>query len=720
MSSRPFGIIGLFVIISLCCCAVFWIVDHSIEILSDLRRGYCSSNPFLTRVDCCYSTSTTTSAYRIHCDDWKSWSTIWKSDDANDITGYAIYVLSSFVCCVLAAYLVTKCQTFTGSSGITEIRLILGGFEHKPLLEPQLLLTRLIGVILSVGGGLSLGSEGPMVHISCCIANIYWNLFQSNIKLDVTKKEVLTAASSIAIAVAFNAPIAGVIFTLEETSPCFLGRSMLFSLACSVFSCVLFQFLDVGQHFEVSYTFAVHTFETPGFVLLGIICGIFGSFLVTLNSFISTKIFSWRKQTVVQRTRSIIEVGILSLISSFIRYWNPYTRSNQPHLLDHLFSECATVNERDWHGLCSQHLVFQEIWLLTTAAMIIFILTALIYGSVLPGEVITPALCIGACLGRAWGIFIQHIQYVNSDLLIFGQCRTTNRCITPGVYAMVGAASLVCSVTHTPLTIIILMFELTGQLHYTLPLLLGVLASKVISERIQKLSIWDSYTKIWSYPHIDIHKELTEFIPKESFKNITAASLMIGSNTGLSWAHEQQLKDHFMSIIVIETRNHTINDILNLCEKNVFYGYPIITTKNERYLVGYIKRNDLIKRIHHSLGSDDFNKNTFVSFQNRTLLDNDERILINQSFIDLSDLVDTAPMLIEWSTPFQRLYDIFKLLSLQYVMVMSHGKFCGILKRKDVLNYLKEHEQSLYVNSTTRRNGQQQESQEMFELHLES
>ena len=67
-----------------------------------------------------------------------------------------------------------------------------------------------------MSSGLSLGKEGPLVHVACCIGNIAPRLFDSKYKRNEAKKrEILSAASASGVSVAFGAPIGGVLFALE-------------------------------------------------------------------------------------------------------------------------------------------------------------------------------------------------------------------------------------------------------------------------------------------------------------------------------------------------------------------------------------------------------------------------------------------------------------------------------------------------------------------------
>jgi chloride channel 3/4/5 len=108
------------------------------------------------------------------------------------------------------------------------------GFVIHGYLGGRTLFTKAVGLALSVASGLSLGKEGPFVHIASCIGNIvsrfsskYENneggssvsyFFSHPTNVTGKRREILSAASAAGVAVAFGAPIGGVLFSLEEVS----------------------------------------------------------------------------------------------------------------------------------------------------------------------------------------------------------------------------------------------------------------------------------------------------------------------------------------------------------------------------------------------------------------------------------------------------------------------------------------------------------------------
>jgi chloride channel 3/4/5 len=98
------------------------------------------------------------------------------------------------------------------------------------------LIIKSLGMILASSAGLTLGKEGPFVHVASCCGNIFSYLFPKYGRNEAKKREILSAAASAGVAVAFGAPIGGVLFSLEEVSYYFPLKTMWRSFFCAMFA----------------------------------------------------------------------------------------------------------------------------------------------------------------------------------------------------------------------------------------------------------------------------------------------------------------------------------------------------------------------------------------------------------------------------------------------------------------------------------------------------
>lgn len=111
-----------------------------------------------------------------------------------------------------------KILYFGSGSGISEVKCILSGFVIHGYLGFWTLFTKSVGLTLSVASGLSLGKEGPFVHIASCVGNIVCRMFSKYEQNESKRREMLSCACAAGVAVAFGAPVGGVLFSLEEVS----------------------------------------------------------------------------------------------------------------------------------------------------------------------------------------------------------------------------------------------------------------------------------------------------------------------------------------------------------------------------------------------------------------------------------------------------------------------------------------------------------------------
>ena len=109
------------------------------------------------------------------------------------------------------------------------------------------------------------------------------------------------------------------------------------------------------------------------------------------------------------------------------------------------------------------------------------------YGCKVPAGIFVPSMAIGASFGRMVGILVQTLHESFPHAKFFAACEPDVPCITPGTYAFLGAAAALSGIMHITVSVVVIMFELTGALTYILP---TMVRSKPF--RIQKFWIADS------------------------------------------------------------------------------------------------------------------------------------------------------------------------------------------------------------------------------------
>jgi chloride channel 3/4/5 len=94
------------------------------------------------------------------------------------------------------------------------------------------LVIKSLGLAMSVAANLSVGKEGPSIHIACCAGHVVSRLFPKYQRSRAKSREIISASAAAGVAVAFGAPIGGVLFSFEVHLSIWLrfGLSHLFSL----------------------------------------------------------------------------------------------------------------------------------------------------------------------------------------------------------------------------------------------------------------------------------------------------------------------------------------------------------------------------------------------------------------------------------------------------------------------------------------------------------
>ena len=414
-------------------------------------------------------------------------------------------------------------------SGVAEVRVILSGFVLHGFLGVKTLVIKTMALVLSVASGLSLGKEGPFVHIATCVGNIACRLFAKYDNNDAKRREVLSAAAAAGVAVAFGAPLGGVLFSLEEVSYFFPAKTLFRTFLCCICAALTLKFLNPYGNgkiviFEVRYITDWEFFELASFIGVGIMGGAIGALFIKASRSWAQ---SFRKIRIIKKW-PLFEVMMVALLTGLVSYWNPFTKVPVAKLLFNLAAPCS-VDKHDELGLCPQNVdeIFPVIRQLAVAFFVKGILTIITFGIVsyhslvlinpsntpssrtdfyrdfaaltliqkVPAGIYVPSMVVGGLGGRLIGHFIQWLVLRFPTTPMFGNCAayvTGESCIVPGVYALIAAGSTMCGVTRLSVTLAVILFELTGSLDYVLPFSLAILVSKWTADFIEPLSIYVS------------------------------------------------------------------------------------------------------------------------------------------------------------------------------------------------------------------------------------
>ena len=402
--------------------------------------------------------------------------------------------------------------------------------------------------------------------------------------------------------------------------------------------------------YQVTYTSGWHDFEIVPFITLGIIGGLYGGLFIKLNM----KIAQWRKFS-RWAGYPVVEVLVAATLTAIINFPNKFMRAQSSELVYMLFAECAAVTD-DRFGICKTGTASAGVFaLLLEAAALGFILASITFGLQIPAGIILPSMAIGALYGRALGIIMEIWQNNHPNALIFRACEPDKACITPGTYAIIGAASALGGVTRMTVSIVVIMFELTGALTYVLPIMIAVMIGKWVGDAFGKRGIYETWIRFNEYPLLDNRDE-------SAIPDVPISQVMT------------QIED----LAVLTATGHTLQTTRDFLLAQPYRGFPVVSDTTDNILLGYISRTELMFALKTaSAAPRSLPPSTDVYFSHQSIAD-------PHTTLDLRPWMDQTPITLNGRSSLQLTVSMFQKLGLRYVLFCDRGALKGLLTKKDI------------------------------------
>ena len=273
-------------------------------------------------------------------------------------------------------------------------------------------------------------------------------------------------------------------------------------------------------------------------------------------------------------------------------------------------------------------------------------------------------MALGAMTGRIVGILFESLVYYWPTFFLFaGECSSAGeQCVVPGFYAVIGACAFLGGVTRMTVSLVVIMVELTGGLSYSVPLMCAALVSKLVGDALVGEGIYDAHIKLNNYPYLDI---------KTEFTHQTVASDVL------------ETKRERNALVTLQRDGGTLFELLRTMRTHKFNGYPVVASREETSIVGFVLRRDLQVMLNQQTGSNvQANVNTPVSFA---------RIVQSSNAIHLYRLLNLSPITVTLDTPTATIIDMCRKLGAQTILVTNdQGHLSGILTKKDIIAYVKQ------------------------------
>jgi chloride channel 3/4/5 len=702
-----------------------YFVDITETAIFDLKRGVCKTGWHKGRVSCCTGSRT--------CDNWTTWSELVQPSGLDSIWVDFIFfnigcILFAGLSCYITLYSRTVVPSHIAStfdenlgaksvkdgeqqehqetdpqavavlesipaniyysaagSGVAEVKVILSGFVLHGYLGLRTLLIKLVALIFSVASGMSLGKEGPYVHIATCIGNVACRLFSKYSLNDGKRREVLSASAASGVAVAFGSPLGGVLFSLEEVSYYFPPKTLFRTFFCCIAAALTLKFLNpygTGKIvlFEVPYVSDWRFFELFCFALLGAAGGALGALFIKASRFWAK---TFRKIRIIKEY-PIVEVLLVALATGMTSFWNRYTRLPVAELL---FEVAAPCDHTSLTGLCpDKDSIGSVIKYLSIAFVIKAFLTTITFGIKVPAGIYVPSMVVGGLMGRIAGHAVQYVVIHNPGFFLWSECPANGSmesCVTPGVYALIAAGATMCGVTRLTVTLAVILFELTGSLDHVLPFSIAVLCAKWTADAVEPLSIYDLLTDMNSYPFLD-NKANPVFDSK--LGDITKRLFL-----------DRTIDVTISPLVRATDLRSKLNRLQNAGELDG--GLPVVRNK---CLVGLIPAPDLEFALDR-LGDDEGHVMCRMTSpddpRSRPIWaglasdmedeDDDDSAMSDHEEVDLSSFVDPAPVALDVNSPMDLVYQCFVKLGLRYICVLDEGEYRGMVHKKTFVRYCK-------------------------------
>jgi chloride channel protein, CIC family len=379
---------------------------------------------------------------------------------ATPLPGFLVVVGVGAVAVAAAAWLVHRISPYASGSGIPQVEAALAG--DLPPAPPRLILVKFFGGLLAIGAGLALGREGPSVQIGAVIAN---HIGKACRRSAPDCRVLLAAGGGAGLAVAFNAPIAGSVFVLEELVRRFDIRNAVAALGTSATAILVSRlFLGDAPDFQVaiSATASVATGPLPYAVAatwpLYLMTGILAGFAAAAynRALIAAIALAGR----LGRSSVEAQAGAIGAAVAILAWFVPDIVGGGDVITQHLLSSGAS--------LASIPLAF----------LLRFGLGVISYAARTPGGLFAPMLVLGAQFGLFAGLLLRsafpHLQ------------------IDPETFAVVGMAAFFAGVVQAPVTGIVLVTEMTAAFTTLLPMLAACFAAMLAANLVRSRPIYDS------------------------------------------------------------------------------------------------------------------------------------------------------------------------------------------------------------------------------------
>mmetsp|Transcript_8690 Transcript_8690/g.26129 ORF Transcript_8690/g.26129 Transcript_8690/m.26129 type:complete len:888 (+) Transcript_8690:129-2792(+) len=656
--------------------------------------------------------------------------------------GIASYVLLATALAAGASGLVLFVSPLAAGSGIPEIKSYLNGVQLPGLLKYRTLIAKGVGVCLSISSGFICGREGPMIHCGGIVGGgivmaasrtvrgrlpfKWWNYFRT----EHWKRDFTALGSAAGVAVAFQAPLGGVLFVMEEAATHW-NQTMTWAtlMAAAIAALVGSSFEELAHgHLNIdmsSFGFVYGPLSNQSFylkdmgffIIIGVLGGLFGALL----SAIQKPLTLFRFKYVSTAPRRLCEALLINCFTNLVRLLVP-ALTNICLARDEAFDEALEQKfhkdfsrfkcaEGEYNLFASlmwnpidvvvENLMHNKNPVAWTAGALFAALafyaffTILTYGIAVPSGLFIPAFIVGALIGRLVGL----LAYV-----AFPDDRSD---FSMGPYVFIGAVAGLAGATRMTMSVVMIAAETSAFGTGLVPAFIAALVAKFVGDSINT-GIYDLHIDLKGIPILE--SRLTH--ATELYYSIRCRDVM---ERNVAAVYDLSKVSDLVS--VLKRYHHGSFPVVSRIYDGVDFHVPHEELRKEGYVVndpaglvdfsrlqfkGMIERRTILANLKHLvtiiqseegdirlLPRDHYD----IAYPNTNLLRCEDQILSDiegwmmDRVVDLNPYVDRNPDTISDKACVAEARDMFRRTGARHIVCvwLKTGNVVGIMTRKDVL-----------------------------------
>lgn len=361
-------------------------------------------------------------------------------------------------------------EPLSSGSGIPQIKGELLGQEDQKW--GRIIVTKILGAVAGISAGLSLGREGPSIQVGAMVGKGFSKVRG---KLLVEEKMLITCGAGAGLAGAFCAPLAGVVFSLEELHKNFSTEVLLSTMSASIASNFVAAYIfGLDPVFDLNVKGKLPLESYWIILILGLGLGLLGK--VYNNMMIKAlDLYGTLAEKVHTKALGIAIAFSFVIILALIL---PQALGSGHHLVGEIANGHNPFDGMNW-GLGSKIGEFPQGAALCLLILLIgkLIFSGVSFGSGVSGGIFLPLLVLGAIFGGLLGGELG--QFAG-----YGDLYSAN-------FVVLGMTGLFASVVRAPITGVILITEMTGDFSNFLPLAVVALIAYVVADFTGASPIYD-------------------------------------------------------------------------------------------------------------------------------------------------------------------------------------------------------------------------------------